>query len=67
MDRKEVEVIVRGLNINTPDASVMSYLCHFGKVVKQEVVYLRYREGKFAGFKNGDRKYLMDFTGGKNL
>ena len=67
MDRREVEVIIRGLNLNTPDGAVMQYLAHFGKIVKEEVVYLRNKVGPFAGLKNGDRKYLLDFTCGKNL
>ena len=38
MDRKETEVLVKGLNINTPDGSVIQYLSLFGKVMKHEVV-----------------------------
>ena len=67
MDRREVKVIVRGLNFNTPDGAVMNYLVHFGKIVKEEVVYLKNKTGAFAGLKNGDRKYLLDFTGGRNV
>ena len=37
MDRREVEVIVRGLNINTPDGAVMSYLSHFGKLINKKL------------------------------
>ena len=67
MDRREVEVMLRGLNINTPDSSVVHYLSQFGKIVKEEVIYLKNREGPFMGLKNGDRKYFLDFTGGRNL
>ena len=62
MDRREVEVMVRGLNINTPDSSVLHYLSHFGRIVKEEVIYMKFKEGNFAGLKNGDRKYFVDFT-----
>ena len=67
MDRKEVEVVIKGLNLNTPDTLVIEYLNLFGKVVKKVAVYLKHREGPIEGLKNGDRKYLMDFTGGRNL
>ena len=67
MDRREVEVLIKGLNINTPDSSVISYLGHFGKIMKTEVIYMKNKEGPFAGLKNGDRKYFVDFTGGRNL
>ena len=56
MDRREVEVLLKGLNINTPDSSVLHYLSHFGKIVKEEVVFMKTREGPFKGLKNGDRK-----------
>ena len=67
MDKREVEVLIRGLNINTPDGSVLNYLSHFGKIVRQEVIYVRNKDGPFRGLKNGDRKYIMDFSGGINL
>ena len=67
MDRKEVEVIIKGLNLNTPDSMAMEYLGLFGKVVKNVAVYVTNKEGPFAGLKNGDRKYMMDFSGGRNL
>ena len=67
MDRREAEVLIKGLNINTPDGSVIEYLSLFGKVVKHEVVYTKIKKGPLTGFKNGDRKFLMDFTGGRNL
>ena len=59
--------MLKGLNLNILDGSVMQYLSHFGKIVKQEVVYLRSKDDPFDGLKNGDRKYLMYFTGGQNL
>ena len=67
MDRTEVEVLLKGLNINTPDSSVLHYLSHFGRIVKEEVVYMKNKDGLFAGLKNGDRKYLVDFSNGRNL
>lgn len=41
MDQREVGMMLKGLNLNTLDSSVMQYLGHFGQIVKQEVVYLR--------------------------
>ena len=67
MDRREVEVTISGLNINTPDSSILNYLSYFGKIVKHEVIYLRNKSGPFQGLKNGDRKYFIDFTNGRNL
>ena len=67
MDKKEVEVTVRGLNLNTPDTMVMEYLGLFGKLVKNVAVYVKIQEGPLAGLKNGDRKYMMDFSDGRNL
>ena len=45
----------------------LEYLVLFGKVVKPVAVYVINKEGPFAGLKNGDRKYMIDFSGGKNL
>ena len=67
MDRREVEVTIRGLNLNTPDTMVMEYLTLFGRLVKNVVVYDTIKEGPFSGLKNGDRRFMMDFTGGKNM
>ena len=58
MDKKEVEVTI---------TLVMEYLGLFGKIVKNVAVYVKIKEGPFEGLKNGDRKYMMDFTGGRNL
>ena len=46
---------------------MIQYLSLFGKVIKYEVVYVRNKEGTLEGFKNGDRKFLMDFSGGRNM
>ena len=35
---------VCGLDFNTPDTFVMSYLSKFGTVVNQKVIYDRYKE-----------------------
>ena len=67
MDRKEVEVTIKNLNLNTPDSMVLEYLALFGRIVKHVAVYATNKEGPFAGMKNGDRKYMMDFSGGRNL
>ena len=63
--KKEVTVTVSGLDFNTPDTFVMAYLDKFGNLANNRVIYDRYKEGPFAGKYNGDRKYQVDFTGGK--
>ena len=35
--------------------------------MKYEVIYVKNKTGPFAGLKNGDRKYIVDFTGGRNM
>ena len=60
--KKEVTVTVTGLDFNTPDTFVMSYLGKFGSVVTTSVIYERYKEGPFRGKYNGERKYQVDFT-----
>ena len=67
MEKKNVAVTIRGLNLNTPDSMVMEYISKFGEVVNKKVVYDTDKEGPFAGLKNGDRKYLIDFTNGRNM
>ena len=67
MDNRQVVVTIKGININTPDALVFSYLSHFGKLVSQKVVYDIERSGPLEGLKNGDRKYKMDFSEGRNM
>ena len=53
---------ISGLDFNTPDTFVMSYLNKFGKVSANKVIYDRYKEGPFSGKYNGGRKYQVDFT-----
>ena len=65
MDKIETEVLIKGLNINTPDGSVMEYLSLFGKILKHEVVYVKNKVGPFTGLKNRDSKFLMDFKRGE--
>ena len=60
--KKEVTVSISGLEFNTPDTFVMSYLAKFGTVVTTSVIYDRYKEGPFKGKYNGERKYQVDFT-----
>ena len=67
MDNKEVVVTIKGININTPDTLVFTYLSHFGKLVSQKVVYDTDKDGPLKGLKNGDRRYKMDFSGGRDL
>ena len=45
MDRREVEVKICGLNINTPDRLVVEYINKHGKVVNTKVIYDTDRDG----------------------
>ena len=67
MDKKEVQVLISGININTPDSFLFSYLAFFGKVSSHKVIYDTERDGPLAGVKNGDRRFLVDFTAGKGM
>ena len=67
MDRTEVTVLIKGLNLNTPDSLILNYLNLHGKVVSGKVIYDVERSGPLKGLKNGDRKYLVDFTNGVNM
>ena len=50
MEKTETEVLIKGLNLNTPDGSVIEYLSLYGKVLKHEVVYVKFRDGAFTRF-----------------
>ena len=67
MDKSEVSVLVKGLNFNTPDTLVLEYLGRHGKIMSNKVIYETIKEGPTKGIKNGDRKYLIDFSKGLNL
>ena len=67
MDRREVQVTISGLNINTPDSFIFTYVAFFGKMHSHKVIYDREREGPLAGIKNGDRRVMVDFTGAKGM
>ena len=67
MDKTEVAVLIKGLNLNTPDSIVKEYLNKHGKVVNDKVIYETEKEGPFKGLKNGNRRYLVDFSAGINL
>ena len=67
MEQRNVAVTIRGLNLNTPDSLVMEYISKFGQIVNKKVVYDTDKEGPFSGLRNGDRKYLVDFTSGRNM
>ena len=67
MDRREVDVKISGLNFNTPDSLVKEYLNKHGLVVSTKVIYETDKEGPFEGLYNGDRRYLVDFTNGRNM
>ena len=60
-------VTIQGLNFNTPDGLVREYLSKHGRVVSNKVVYEKDKTGPFEGLYNGNRRYLVDFTLGKNL
>ena len=66
-NKKEVNVLVSGLDIDTPDGAVLEYLSFFGKVVKKEVIYCKHVNGFFKGKNNGDRRYLLDFSEGRDM
>ena len=62
-----MQVTISGLNINTPDSFLFSYLAFFGKVSSHKVIYDTERNGPLVGVKNGDRRFLVDFTSGKGM
>ena len=67
MGKREVDVKVSGLNLNTPDTLVMEYLNKHGVVKSQKVIYETDKDGPFKGLYNGDRRYLVDFSSGLNM
>ena len=67
MERRNVAVTIKNINFNTPDTLVMEYLGKFGNVTSNKVFYDTDKEGPFRGLRNGDRKYLVDFTNGRNM
>ena len=67
MDKSEVQVTIKGININTPDSFVFSYLSFFGKAQSWKVIYDVEKSGPLQGMKNGDRKFMVDFTASKGM
>ena len=67
MGRREVSVLIKGLNFNCPDSLVREYLSKHGKVVSEKVIYEGEKQGPLEGLYNGNRRYHIDFTMGKNL
>ena len=65
--KREVVVSLRGLNPNTRDTAVMSYLSRFGKMVTNKVVHVVYGTGPQKGLKNGNRSYKMEIKPGDNI
>ena len=62
--RKNVIVTVKGLDFNTPDSLLFEYIQNFGgEIVNKNVVYGKFMDGPLKGKYNGDRKYLVDFSG----
>ena len=43
------------------------YINKHGKVTNNKVVYETERDGPLKGLRNGDRKYLVDFSNGLNM
>ena len=66
-NKNYVEVTISGLDIDTPDGAVLLYLSFFGTIVKKEVIYCKHRDGLFRGMNNGDRKYQVEFSEGRNM
>ena len=64
---KKVTVTIRGLNMNTPDSFVIDYINKHGSVVNNKVINENEKEGALRVLKNGNRKYLVDFTGDRNM
>ena len=69
MGRREVSVLIRGLNFQTPDSLVREYLGKHGKVVSEKVIYEKEKDKShpYEGLYIGNRRYLVDFTQGRNL
>ena len=67
MGKREVSVLITGLNYTTPDSLVREYLGKHGKVISDKVIYEKEKSGDLAGFLNGNRRYLVDFSYGRNL
>ena len=61
--RREVTLLISGLNFNTPDEQVKHYVEHFGvRFVNVEPVYGVHHEGPWKGQYNGERRYKVAFT-----
>ena len=67
MDRREVAVKIIGLNLNTPDSLVVDYINKHGKVTNSKVIYEVEKDGPLKDLRNGNRKYLVDFSSGRNM
>ena len=54
---------VSGLDFNTPDTLIKSYMEKLGgKLVTQEVIYVKAGEGPLKGVYDGERKYNVLFV-----
>ena len=63
-NRKDVTVSVCGLDFNTPDTFVIDYLNKFGRVITNNVSYVKSKEeGPFKGKYTGERRFQVDFSG----
>ena len=61
--RREVTLLISGLNFNTPDEQVKHYVEHFGvRFVNVEPVYGVHHEGPWKGQYNGEKRYKVAFT-----
>ena len=60
---QEVTLVVLGLDFMVDDSVIFNYVEKFGgKMVSQNVIYGRDRQGPFKGLLNGERKYLVDMS-----
>ena len=61
--KPEVVVVVSNLHFSTPDGLIMNYIEHFGgKIVSKKVIYEEFKDGVMGSCRNGDRKYLVNFS-----
>ena len=56
MGKREVSVLIKGLNFNCPDSLVKEYLSKHGKVVSDKVIYEKEKQGPLEGLFNGNRR-----------
>ena len=61
---REVPVVVMGLPLDVEDIEVRQYFAKFGgKPSENPPQYLNYPDGPVKGYRNGERRYRVDFSG----